>query len=201
MPSHTAPVPSPTLAERWSLPSALKDWTNAGLVGHLARSAFNLERALSTIGQHDEKQPILDTVGYYLSSAPHTPDSPVGRRIRELGAAEAAEGPALLASRFAASAARLQDRAVPLHEATTVEMFTRVMSIDDCATACLLELVVHTDDLAESLDLHPPAFDDQAVDLVMCCLTRICRRRHGDTAVVRTLARTDRAPAAGISAF
>jgi hypothetical protein len=189
------------LAERWAQPSVLEHWSIAGLAGHLARSAFNLERALDARNHSHEQRHALDAVGYYAASAPDAPESPIGRRIRELGDAEAADGPQALADRFAASTARLQERALPMDPAKTVEMFNRVLPIDDCAAACLLELVIHADDLAVSLGLQPPAFDEQAADLVAITLTRISRKRHGDTAVIGALARTERAPAGGISAF
>ena len=181
---------SSVLAERWAKPSALEHWSNAGLAGHLARSSFNLERALGVSG--DDRDHALDAVGYYAATAPDAPESPIGRRIRELGDAEAADGPQTLADRFAASTARLQECALQIDPATTVVMFNRVPSLDDCATACLLELVIHTDDLAVSLGVEPPEFDGQAVDLVAATLTRISRKRHGDTAVIHALARTER---------
>jgi hypothetical protein len=34
---------SPVLSERWTEPSAVEQWSNGGLAGHLARSAFNRE--------------------------------------------------------------------------------------------------------------------------------------------------------------
>jgi environmental stress-induced protein Ves len=190
---------SPELAEQWTQPSELDQWSNAGLAGHLARSAFNLERALESAAA--APRPSLDAATYYADSAPEPPDSQIGRRIRALGDAEAAEGPQPLAARFAEGAARLREQAHSLSPETTVEMFHRALSLEDCAAACLLELVVHTDDLAASLDLEPPAFDPAAVDLVVGTLTRISRARHGDTAVLRALSRAERAPEGGISAF
>lgn len=193
---------SSALAEKWSGPSALEQWSNAGLAGHLARSAFNLERALETVGRHDDRRDsAVDAVAYYAYAAPEPPDSPTGRRIRELGDGEAAAGPEALAERFAAGIAALEKQAMPLDPATTVEMFGRVLTIDDCAAACLLELAVHTDDLAVGLGVEPPAFSDEAADLVVSLLARISRRRNGDQAVLRALARSERAPAGGVSAF
>jgi hypothetical protein len=95
----------------------------------------------------------------------------------------------------------LRERALPLDPATMVEMFGRVLPIDECAAACLLELVIHADDLAVSLGLEPVAFGESAVDLVVVTLSRISRKRHGDVAVIRSLSRSERAPARGISAF
>jgi hypothetical protein len=100
--------------------------------------------------------PALDLVGYYTASAPDPADSPIGRRIRELGDQEAAQGPQALADRFAASVAAIRQAAPPSD--TSVELFGRTMSVTECATACLLELVVHADDLAVSLDVAPRGF-------------------------------------------
>jgi hypothetical protein len=75
------------------------------------------------------------------------------------------------------------------------------MSVTECATACLLELVVHADDLAVSLDVAPPGFSAAGIDLAVGALVRISLRRHGQVAVVRMLARAQLAPLAGITAF
>ena len=99
---------SPVLSERWAEPSALEHWSNGGLAGHLARSAFNLERA---VGLPRGQAPKHDAVTYYASSAPQTADSPIGKRIRELGDDEASRGAIRLADRFAASMAFLRKRA------------------------------------------------------------------------------------------
>lgn len=189
---------SPVLSQRWTQPSALEQWSNGGFAGHLARSAFNLERALAR--QRGQK-PVHDAVSYYLSSAAQPASSAIGRRIRELGEQEAADGPAALAERFSVSVAWLHERALPLAAATAVELFGRLLTIDDCVAACLLELVVHADDLAVSLGLEPVAFSEPAIDRVVVTLSRIARQRHGDLAIIRSLSRHERAPAHGISAF
>jgi len=189
---------SPALAKRWAEPSALEHWSNGGLAGHLARSAFNLERA---VGRPHGQAPADDAVTYYASSAPQPASSTVGRRIRELGDQEAAGGAAVLAGRFVASVAFVRERALALDAGSTVEMFGHVLTIDECATACLLELVVHADDLAVSLGLEPIDFSEPVIDNVVLTLSRISRKRHGDLAVIRSLSRPGRAPAHGISAF
>jgi hypothetical protein len=189
---------SPVLSERWAEQSALEQWSNGGLAGHLARSLFNLERAAA---RPRDGGPVLDAVAYYAASPADPPDSVIGRRIRELGDQEAAGGAADLAGRFAASLASVRESALALDAATAVELFGRVLPVDECATACLLELVVHADDLALSLGLEPVAFSEPAADLVVVTLSRISRRRHGSLAVIRSLARPGRAPARGIAVF
>ena len=64
----------------------------------------------------------------------------------------------------------------------------------------LLEIVVHADDLAASLDLATPRFEPEVLDPVLGLMAALSQRRHGQDAVVRTLARAERA-VGSISAF
>ena len=64
----------------------------------------------------------------------------------------------------------------------------------------LMETVVHSDDLAASVGLPTPDFPDAVVTPVLDLLTTLALRRHGTTALVRTLARPQRAPAT-VAAF
>jgi hypothetical protein len=189
---------SRALDDRWSEPSVLDAWSNGGLAGHLARSAFNLQQALD---RRLTTRATLNAVGYYATTPPEPPDSAIGRRIRELGDLEAAEGSAALAARFESSIDVLRARDLSADVTTVVEMLGRRLTVDDCATACLLELVVHSDDLAVGLGVDPPDFEEPIIDHVTVTLTRISRARHGHAAVVCTLARSERAPEGGISVF
>jgi hypothetical protein len=62
-------------------------------------------------------------------------------------------------------------------------------------TSRLLEVVVHSDDLAYSVGLPTPDLPAEAVETVVDLLSRIAVRRHGATNVLRALTRADRAPA------
>lgn len=185
------------LAERWDAPSALSDWTVGGLAGHFARSVFNLRAAVEMVPPPTAI--LLSAVDYYTENRPQPAGSAVGRRIRELGDLEAAAGPSILARRFgdAINDLELQLAGGELPQAAT--LFGAPMPLDECATACLLELIVHADDLAVSVDLTMPKFDSAAVELVASTLACISARRYGVT-VVRALARPERAPDA-ISVF
>ena len=57
----------------------------------------------------------------------------------------------------------------------------------------MIELAVHLDDLAVSLDLPTPAIPDGAADLVVATLARIARGRRGTLPVLRALSRRERA--------
>jgi len=64
----------------------------------------------------------------------------------------------------------------------------------------MMEIAVHSDDLAVSVGVDPPRLPDAVVDPVLVLLTHLSAGRHGPTAVLRALSRAERAPAS-ISAF
>lgn len=70
---------------------------------------------------------------------------------------------------------------------------------DDFLTTRLLEIVVHTADLAASLALPTPRFPESAFVPVRDLLVRLAVQRHGQGAFVSTLTRRERAQ--NISAF
>lgn len=57
-----------------------------------------------------------------------------------------------------------------------------------------MELVVHGDDLAVSLGVPTPVMPETATEATIALLARIAAWRHGPLAVVRALARQERAP-------
>ena len=73
-----------------------------------------------------------------------------------------------------------------------VTLFGSPMSLNDYATACLLELIVHADDLSVSTPTEMPEFLPEALDLVVVTLARIGVRQHGAGLVIRAFARPER---------
>jgi hypothetical protein len=59
--------------------------------------------------------------------------------------------------------------------------------------------VVHADDLAVSIGVPTPAFPEEVFGPVRDLLVRLAERRHGQSAVIGALTRSERAR--GISAF
>ncbi|MFM9709227.1 MULTISPECIES: maleylpyruvate isomerase N-terminal domain-containing protein [Streptomyces] len=184
---------SPVLAERWEQPSALAEFRISGLAGHLARAVFNVERWLAELPPAGGKP--IDAVAYFLSGAgpaPHLEDA-VPRRIREVGEHEAAGGPATLVKEFDAARARLAVQLPTMPLDRPVGVFAQVLPLDQCLLTRLVELVVHLDDLAVSLEAPTPSVPTEATDLVIACLTRMAVVRHGVLPVMRILARRERA--------
>ncbi|WP_230205174.1 hypothetical protein [Parafrankia elaeagni] len=69
-----------------------------------------------------------------------------------------------------------------------------VLSLDDFLATRILEIAVHSDDLAVSVDVPTPALPVPATDAVLALLTRLAAHRHGPTAVLRAFSRAERAP-------
>jgi hypothetical protein len=57
-----------------------------------------------------------------------------------------------------------------------------------------MELVVHGDDLAVSVGVPTPVFPPAATEITLDLLVRVAAWRHGPVALVRALARRERAP-------
>ena len=72
--------------------------------------------------------------------------------------------------------------------------------LDDLLITRMMELAVHSDDLAVSVGIATPTLPERAVDTVIELLSRLAVRRHGPTAVLRALSRAERAPAT-VAAF
>jgi hypothetical protein len=74
------------------------------------------------------------------------------------------------------------------------------LGTEDFLTTRMMEIVVHSDDLAASVGLPTPDFEEGVITPVLGLLTGVAVRRHGQAALVRALSRPQRAPAT-VSAF
>lgn len=184
------------VAARWDEPSALAEFSVRGLAGHLAGQVFFLPAMLA---EPVPAEPVIGIEDYYarvewIGSAL---DTPFNQRIRTGGEQDAAGGPADLVARVASCVAGLRST-LPREPARPVRRPTWgdwSISFDDFVTSRMLELLIHSDDLAYSVGLSTPEFPPEAVQIVVDLLSRIALRRHGATAVLRALSRTERAPA------
>ncbi|GHE98982.1 hypothetical protein GCM10014715_63980 [Streptomyces spiralis] len=187
---------APEVADGWRRPSALARLSVQGLAGHLAGQVFFIPTVLA---EPVPSEPAVSIHEYYarVSWIGSDLDTPFNQAIRSGGEEEAAGGPAALAARVAACVEELRG-ILP----TTPDRLVRrpswgpwSISLDDFITSRMLELVVHSDDLAHSVGLPTPEFPPPAVETVVDLLSRIALRRHGATNVLRALSRSERAPA------
>ncbi|HEY3501966.1 MAG TPA: maleylpyruvate isomerase N-terminal domain-containing protein [Actinocatenispora sp.] len=184
----------PTVAARWSEPSALPDFSVAGLARHLANQVTHTVPLLAA-PPGDAAIPVLEhfTGGAWVTSGVDS-DANVGIRRRGEAAA-AATTPAALADDVDAALAELR-RALPAEPAErVVDLGEWGLTVDDLLLTRVMELVVHADDLAVSVGVPTPEMPAAATGATIDLLARIAAWRHGPLAVVRALSRGERAPA------
>lgn len=188
-------IASPAIAAHWDEPSALPYMSVRALAGHLARATFTVETYLSAPPPDGVKP--ASALDYYLrpvTSAAWTElSSTFNQQIRERGEAQAASGQIRLVADLDASIRRLRG-------SLETEADDRVLAatgglpirLDEYLVTRIAELAIHTDDLAVSVDLEPPPLPSSAVDITINLLVDLARRRHGNLAILRALARRER---------
>jgi hypothetical protein len=75
------------------------------------------------------------------------------------------------------------------------------MRLDDFLLVRLVEVVVHSDDLAASVSLPTPTFTEDTSGALISFFLEMCRRRHGDAAVLRAFTRRERDTAKALLVF
>ena len=183
----------PALSTRWSDPSALADFSVAGLARHLANQVTRTVPTLAA-APGSSAVPVLEhyTRNTWLTSGLDGADN---ARIRR-------QGEQAVAGTTAQALAEEVDAAlVELRQVVPAEPVGRVvdfrdwgLTVDDFLLTRVMELVVHTDDLAISLGVPTPEMPAAATEATIQLLARIAAWRHGPLAVVRALARRERAP-------
>ncbi len=188
------------VAERWHEPSALRGMTVGALAGHLASQVFHVPRLLAAPNDEDPI-PLLE----HYARAPWTDadhDDEANVRIRASSEGTAADGAESLVEQLTADVARCR-------ELLACESTDRVvhlpwgpwsLTLDDFLVTRMMELAVHSDDLAVSVGLDTPELPARALEPVLALLSALAVRRHGQSAVLRALSRAERAPST-IAAF
>jgi hypothetical protein len=191
---------SPQVAAAWSEPSALDKMTVGAVAAHLARQIHNVPVVLS---QHPG-EPVIGVLDHYARSAwvGADLDAEANQVTRRNAEVSASDGPAALASQTAALLAHLPEvlAAEPRGRIVSLPWASWSMTLDDFLVTRLLEITVHNDDLACSVGLPTLALPEDATDMVLTVLWQVAVRRHGVTAVLRALTRSERAPQS-IAAF
>ena len=187
-------IGDPAVAGCWNELSALPEMSVSALAGHLSRQVFNTPVVLSA---DLAEQPPVSLLEHYARSAwVNVPlDAPVNVGVRESGEAEAADGAAALAKRVSAVIAGLRGELAnePLDRPVFLPWAGWNLTLEDYLTSRLLEIAIHVDDLAVSVDVTPPALPEAATDATLILLTRLAARRHGVAPVLRALSRSERA--------
>lgn len=193
-------VREPAVAASWDRPSALPKMSVGALSAHLTWQICGAAEVLTEpVGPN---APITVLEHYARVDWVRTDiDSPTNAGIRDGAQADAAGGVDDVVARTSTAIARLQ-ALFPREPADRVVYlpWTRwSLTLDDFLTTRLLEIVVHSDDLAVSVGLPAARLPADTVDPVLKLLLELSVRRHGPTTVLRALSRSERAT--NISAF
>ena len=183
----------PEVAARWADESACAGMTVGGLAHHLVSQLTNTARLLAAEPRDDAPIPLLE---HYERAAWVKADlgDDVNVRIREGADQDAAGGPDALAPLVDEALAALPDLLAQSADATWIPWQGWSLSTADYLTTRMMEMVVHADDLAASVDVPTPEFPEDVLAPVFMLLTGVAARRHGQVAVVRALSRPQRAP-------
>jgi hypothetical protein len=191
----------PAVASAWDEPSALREFQVSGLAGHLASQVFTVPVVLSADVPDAAPISLLD---HYARAAwlGADVDAEANVAIRQTGDTLAAPGAAALADKVAATVndlgPMLSDE--PPDRIVYLPWASGSLRLDDFLITRMMEIAVHSDDLAASISIDAPPLPDAVLTPVLALLSRLAVRRHGQAAVLRAFSRAERAPA-GIAAI
>ena len=189
------------VATAWAKPSALSGFTVGGLAAHLSSQLLYPVRVLAIPEPSGE---LITLAEHYARAAwlGADLDADANVAIRTGGENAAAVGAPDIA---AAAADALVSLTTTLPQVPDVRRVSPpagnwTLTLDDHLLTRMMEIAVHSDDLAVSVGIETPELSGAVVESVVDLLTRISLRRRGAVAVLRALSRTERAPDT-ISAF
>lgn len=185
----------PSVAAVWDRSSVLPEFSVRGLAGHFATQVFSVKSALA---QELPTEPPIGLLEHY-SRAPWIdagPSAEINIRIRNAGEDTATDGPDDLAERVEATIAELTKKltAEPVDRVIHFPPGPWTLRLDDFLTTRMVEILVHSDDLAASARIDTPQVPPEIFEPVLDVLTRLATHRHGQSAMLRALTRAERAP-------
>jgi hypothetical protein len=194
-------VAASEVAARWPLPSALPQLSVGGLAAHLLGQVLSTEATLDEPRGDDRPVPLL---AHYTKVKWRGKGlaEPANAGIRAGGEQLAKTGPEALVEEARATHKRLAARLPDLahHQVVQPPWTGWTLTLDDFLVTRLMEIAVHSDDLAVSVDLPTPELPEVVTVRVRHLLVDLAAQRHGSTAVLRGLSRVERAPSS-ITAF
>jgi hypothetical protein len=193
----------PAVADRWGEPSAVSGFSVGGLAMHLAAQIFNAEGALD---REPDDLPQVTLLEHYARSDWYTGEAEstaeANQDIVQGSEASAAGGPAEMVATVQRCLARLREGLPYQAPGRLGQMpwWRWTLTFDDLLVTRLMEIAVHSDDLAASIGVPTPELPPAVMEPVLALLSALALRRHGATALLRAYSRAERAPAS-ISAF
>jgi uncharacterized protein (TIGR03083 family) len=183
-------IADPAVATRWGEPGILPRMTVGALAGHLLAVVRTFERRCEM--PIPRTATVVDPAAGYAQvrlDGEADLDEPGFRSVRDGAARVAERGPEAVLEAFRDCTTRLVYRLradppafVPLPDPTLV------CTLRDYTITRVVEVVIHTDDLAVSTGVHVDPPDREAASLVIEFLVSATRHRIGDAQVLRALA-------------
>lgn len=191
-------VRSREVTEMWEDDSALEGLTVGGLVAHLLVATERLALVLEADPPSADDVRVVGLREFY---GPNRIDEPaqlaegVPAALRQGAASRAETGAAEVIAELATLPARLRplveeaadDRLVPV-----IQVRGGAARLDDYLVTRVIELVVHTDDIAISAGLLLPDVPPDVLSIVTSAFVDLAVGRSGTRAVVRAFARRER---------
>jgi Mycothiol maleylpyruvate isomerase N-terminal domain len=185
--------------DQWVMPSVLPKMSIGALACHLGRQVVRAAEVLPTA---TDVLPLESADAHYHRAAwvmSTSPDDPPNDRSTD--DAEAALGAAALAGQSARAMETVRRllAAGAVRDVVLIPWQGWALRRDDFLLTRMLEIVVHADDLALSAGVRTPEFPAEVFAPVRDLLVRLAVKRHGQSAVISALARSERTQT--ISAF
>jgi hypothetical protein len=191
------------VSEAWERPSALAGMSVGALAVHLASEVLLVRDAWRNRARWSDEEPV-PLLDHYRRSAWVTggPDHAANVAVRESAEQDAAPGHAAMMADVEAALGDLQGLRDGTEQPTAVRMtwWQWSLSWEDFLVTRMMEITVHSDDLAVSIGVDPPELPGAVLEPVLSLLVGVATLRHGQAAVVRALSRAERAPGS-IAAF
>lgn len=192
----------PVVAEQWDRPSALEGFTIGGLAAHLAAQVH--AQVPVALDAADPGGVLIGLLDHYerVEWTDGDLDSEVNTGIRQAGETQAEAGADGLIAKVDEALVSLRERlsAEPADRVVHLPWVGWSLTLDDLLITRMMEIAVHSDDLAAGLGIATPELPAEVIEPVIDLLSRLALRRHGQAAVLRSLSRAERAPA-HIAAF
>jgi hypothetical protein len=178
------------LGERWNDPTVLEEFEMGALAGHLARGILTVYWYLDM----PEPDGAVVSASEYFAESPAaggSVHSEANAQVRARGEETARGGWARLYLDVGKAADRLADRLATEPASRLIPAVGQALTIDEYLKTRIVELVIHIDDLARSLELPTPELPYEATTIAIAVLVGTARVRHGDRAVLNALARRE----------
>lgn len=182
------------VAQRWTQPSVLPRMSVGALACHLESQ---WRRALALLPQHTDL-PTLESADAHYARADWVTatalDDPALADTATNAAAEAVDGPVTIAQQGCANLRAVRNLLDTGAAGEVVAIPWQGWSLrrDDFLLTRMVEIVVHIDDLALSVEVATPTVPEDAFGPVRELLARLAERRHGQSALVGALTRRER---------